>query len=142
MSAEATLLREGRSRERAQALFYRSLSAEAERVGDASTAERLNELLADEQHHVSRLTARLLEAGEATDDIMQTPDVPALDAWEAAARAREAEEVRWYEDAVGRVVDPGTRAVLAEILESERHHHESLSGKWMSAAPNDHEGKA
>jgi rubrerythrin len=51
------------------------------------------------------------------------------------ARRREETEVAWYEDALGRVEDRATRAVLKEILESERHHREELSGKWMSASP-------
>lgn len=137
---EAVLLQEGRRRERAQAAFYRLLSGEAEVVGDEAAAERLNELLADEQHHVSRLTARLLEMGERPDEARETPDVPGLDAWEGVARAREADEVAWYEDAVAHVDDAETLSILEEILASERHHHAQLGGKWMPAARHEEEG--
>jgi rubrerythrin len=129
------LLQEGRRREREQAVFYRFLAGDAERAGDRSAAERLNDLLADEQHHVSRITARLLELGETPAESSPAPEVPALDEWEAVARLREQDEVRWYEDAVSRVDDETTRAVLEEILESERHHGADLAGKWMPAAP-------
>lgn len=139
MSADVQLLQDGRSRERAQALFYRFLSGDAELAGDAATAERLNELLADEQHHVSRLTARLLELGEQPGETMERPDAPELTQWEETARAREADEVSWYEAAVNDIEDPVTRAIFEEILASERHHREQLSGKWMYAAPNETE---
>ena len=78
MSRLMELLQEGRQRERAQALFYRILAGEAEVSGDQAAAERLNELLADEQHHVSRLTARILELGGA-------PLEPARGAWSRRA---------------------------------------------------------
>jgi rubrerythrin len=129
------LLQEGRHRECGQALFYRVLAGEAELAGDQAAAERLNELLADEQHHVSRLTARILELGGTPLQREVSPDVPELARWEPVARRREETEVAWYEDALGRVEDRATRAVLKEILESERHHREELSGKWMSASP-------
>ncbi len=58
-------LEEARAAEKEQALFYRALAAEAERRGDAALSERYNELHADEQHHLARLTARLLELGAA-----------------------------------------------------------------------------
>jgi len=129
------LLREGRRRERAQTLFYRGLTARAEEAGDASAAERLNALLADEQHHLSRLTARLLELGGHAEaiDVPAQPDVP-MEAWEGEARRREQEEVAWYEEAVALVGDEPTRAVLTEILLSERHHRDELGGKWMPAS--------
>jgi rubrerythrin len=134
MSEAVRILQEGRRRERGRAAFYRLLAGDAELAGDEATAERLNELLADEQHHVSRLTARLLELGATPDDAGDVPEVPGLDAWQAAARALEADEVAWYERAVERVDDQGTAQVLREILASERHHHEQLGGKWMPAA--------
>jgi rubrerythrin len=130
------LLARGRIRERAQARFYRALAADAEAAGDGATAERLNELLADEQHHVSRLTARLLELGgrprDAADDGGGTCT---LADWEGEARRREAAEVAWYEEALVAVEDGPTRTVLRDILESERHHLDQLGGKWMSASP-------
>jgi rubrerythrin len=132
------ILREGRARELEQALFYRFLSSDAEASGNAAMAERLNELLADEQHHVSRLTARLLELGEKPADARAAaPSLPYLAAWEEEARRREGEEVAWYESALARIEDPETAAVLAGILASERHHREKLSGKWMSAVAGD-----
>lgn len=131
-----SLLREGRARERAQAAFYRALAGDADLAGDEVRAERLNGLLADEQHHVSRLTARLLELGLRPDpERVSTPETPALEAWEEAARAREADEIAWYEAALGEVDDPEARVILEEILVSERHHHEELGGKWMPAGP-------
>jgi rubrerythrin len=134
MSQLLELLQEGQHIERGQALFYRALAGEAEVVGDQLAAERLNELLADEQHHVSRLTARILELGGTPLQSEVSPDMPDLADWEPVARSREEAEVDWYEDAVGRVEDLATLAVLEEILESERHHREELSGKWMSAS--------
>lgn len=139
MTDPVAVLQEGRRREREQAMFYRVLAGDAELAGDAATAERLNELLADEQHHVSRLTARLLELGEKPDADAPGPDVPGLDGWEGEARRREADEVTWYEAALGRVSDRETLAILREILTSERHHQERLAGKWMSAAPHEDE---
>ena len=138
MSGVVTLLREGRRRELEQALFYRFLSGDAEGEGDAVTAERLNDLLADEQHHVSRLTARLLELGEKPgNDPVEVPETPGLEGWETVARGREADEVAWYEAAVARTDDPATQAILQGILDSERQHLDHLAGKWMPAGPTD-----
>ena len=136
MSRILTLLQEARRRELEQAHFYRVLSGDAEHAGDAALAERFNELLADEQHHVARLTARILELGGRPQggDAALRP-VPSLDAWEAEARRREEGEVTWYEGALGGVEDPETRSILDGILESERHHRETLAGKWMPAGP-------
>lgn len=140
MNEVAGILQEGRMRELEQALFYRFLCVDAEASGDAAMVQRLNELLADEQHHVSRLTARLLELGGRPADARPVaPSVPSLDAWEDEARRREGEEVAWYEAALARVGDPETVAVLSGILTSERHHRTQLSGKWMSAVAGDME---
>ena len=128
------LLEASRVREKGQTLFYRALAAQAVAAGDDDASERLNDLHADEQHHLSRLTARVLELGRSPRDL-STVAAPGgeLDGWERLAREREAEEVRWYEAAIALPLDDPTRAVLAEILESERHHAEALRGKWMSA---------
>ncbi len=136
------LLQEGRRRERAQTLYYRRLTGLAEEAADAVAAERLNALLADEQHHMSRLTARLLEMG-APAEVVDVPPVPAvaLDAWEDDARHREQEEVAWYEEAVAMVADEATRATLIEILSSEKHHRDELGGKWMPASRESHDGE-
>lgn len=135
MSDLVELLREGRRREGLQALFYRALSGQAEDAGDPVAAERLNELLADEQHHVSRLTARLLELGEEVERGRLPAPRADLEGWEEEARGREADEVAWYESAAEVVDDAPTREILREILASERHHRENLAGKWMSASP-------
>lgn len=136
MSDLLELLVAGRARERAQARFYRGLSTRADRAGDAVASERLNELLADEQHHVSRLTARILELGGRPES--GDAPVPAeveLAGWEAEAERREAAEVAWYEAALDDLRDPPTRGILEEILASERHHLSELGGKWMAASP-------
>jgi rubrerythrin len=128
------VLEASRVREKGQALFYRALAAQAVAAGDDDASERLNDLHADEQHHLSRLTARLLELGARPHDLAAVPTPGGeLDGWEAVARDRELEEVRWYEAATRLALDAHTRAILVEILESERHHAERLRGKWMSA---------
>ncbi|MBI4540489.1 MAG: ferritin-like domain-containing protein [Gemmatimonadetes bacterium] len=123
-----------RAAEREQTLFYRALAARAELEGDAAEAERLNALHADEQHHLSRLTARLIELGARPGEL---PDSmrPVVDpsSWEEVARGREQEEVARYEELLGRELDPQTRRIVEEILESERHHAAELGGKWMMA---------
>ena len=130
----AALLEASRAREKGQTLFYRALAAQAVAAGDDDATERLNDLHADEQHHLSRLTARLLELGHAPRDLSAIPAPGGeLDGWERSAREREREEVRWYEQAAAVPLDDATAAMLREILESERHHAEALRGKWMSA---------
>lgn len=135
-SAELTeLLERSREREKAQTLFYRALAGEAGERGDEDLEERFNELHADEQHHLSRITARLLEIGARPADLSDTvrPTVQ-YEAWPERAREREDEEVAWYRsllDVDG--LDDDTRAVVMEILESERRHREHLGGKWMPA---------
>jgi len=128
------ILGEARAREKEQALFYRGLAASAAEAGLRVETERLNELHADEQHHLSRLTARLLELGATPDDLRRV-EAPgsSLEDWEAEARHREGAEVGWYEGQLGADLDGRTRALFEEILESERKHREQLGGKWMSA---------
>lgn len=131
-------LEECRTREKAQTLFYRRLAARAESDGRPELAERFNDLHADEQHHLSRLTARVLElGGEPADPRADVPAGPAadggLEGWEEVARAREEEEVRWYESLAAAGFDPRTDDLVLEILASERHHRDQLGGKWMSA---------
>ena len=127
-------LSESRRREKAQTLFYRALAADAELAMDADASERLNELHADEQHHLSRLTARILELGGVPEELrdVPTPDAP-FETWQVTAREREADEVGWYEEALGGDMDAESRRTLSEILESERRHHAELRGKSMSA---------
>ena len=128
-------IEEARAAEKAQAQFYRALAAEAEERGDAMLSERFNELHADEQHHVSRLTARLLELGGAPADLtLVRPEPASYDEWEAAARAREEGEVRRYEALLERGgLDEPTAALVREILDTERHHARELGGKWTTA---------
>jgi rubrerythrin len=129
------VLEEGRRREKSQTLVYRALAAEAEAEDLPDLGERLNGLHADEQHHLSRLTARLLELGGRPDDLrdISRPSVT-LEGWEVEAREREREEVAWYERALSdATMDDETREVLEEILESERQHEKILGGKWMPA---------
>ena len=128
------VLEESRAREKAQTAYYRALAAHAATGTDAEVTERLNDLHADEQHHLSRLTARLLELGHVPDDLSAAPvSGGELNGWEEEAREREAEEVRWYEAVTGLELDEATLVVLREILVSERHHLRDLRGKWMSA---------
>jgi bacterioferritin (cytochrome b1) len=135
------VLEESRAREKDQTLFYRSLAASAEEVGDARLVERLNELHADEQHHLSRLTARVLELGGSPIDLRSRPSgaVQSLEGWEDEARRREDVEVRWYEGLLsaegteGTTLDAETVGVLEDILVGERKQRDHLGGKWMSA---------
>lgn len=134
MSDTLNLLAEARAAEKAQALFYRALAAEAEDRGDAALSERFNDLHADEQHHLSRLTARLLELGAPLAELGgMKGDPAAMDGWEPAARAREEDEVRRYEMLRRLPLDLQTLALVEEILDTERHHAEELGGKWTPA---------
>jgi len=128
-------LEDARAAEKEQAHFYRTLAAEAEDRGDDAMSERYNELHADEQHHVSRLAARLLELGADLAELGDPDSSPArMDGWEAAASMREDAEVERYERLLAEEgVDPQTRALLEEILETERHHAADLGGKWTTA---------
>lgn len=136
MSSKETMnrLRDSRLRERDQTRFYRALATQAEESGDPEASERLFNLLADEQHHLSRLTARILELGGQLEEGGPPDESDTdLEGWEETARPRELGEVEWYEKLIKAETDEATRAVFLEILESERHHAEKLAGKWMSA---------
>jgi rubrerythrin len=127
-------LQEARRSEKAQALFYRALAAEAELAGDAPTAEDLNGLHADEQHHLSRLTARLIEAEQQVADLsdVQTPDAPYPD-WQETARLREQAEIECYEKLTRLEPDAATAELIGEIIAVERKHADTLGGKYMNA---------
>lgn len=128
------VLEEGRRFEKIRTVTYRALASLAEHSRESEAAERLNALHADEQHHLSRLTARLLELGvEPTDLSEQVAGPVTLDGWEAVERAEETKEVAWYEVQIGRVRDPETVRIFREILASERFHLTNLAGKWMPA---------
>lgn len=127
-------LEEARAAEKAQALFYRALAAEAEDRGDDSMSERFNELHADEQHHVSRLSVRLMEMGAPMADIDNLQgETVGMDGWEPVASRREQAEVERYEQLLQAQMDADTRALLEEILDTERHHAAELGGKWTTA---------
>jgi rubrerythrin len=133
-AASIAALHEARAGEKRQALFYRALASRAEDLGHHEEAERLNGLVADEQHHLSRLSARLLELGERLADLSaERAEAPAAREWEGEARAREAEEVRRYEQLLALPLDEHTAAMLRDFLEVERRHREALGGKWMRA---------
>lgn len=126
-------LRRARAAEKAQALFYRALAAEAAAVGDDDAVERLNGLHADEQHHLSRISARLLELGESLDDLPFAAGRTPLDSWEVDARAREREEIARYAALLELDLDESTAALAQEILQVERTHERELGGKWTLA---------
>ncbi len=127
-------LHAARAAERSQALFYRALASMAEETSDAELAERLNGLHADEQHHLSRLSARLLELGERLDDL-GPPSLPevGLEAWETLAKQREDVEVDRYTSLLQQALDDPTHRMLEEFLVAETHHAAVLGGKWMDA---------
>jgi rubrerythrin len=138
-------LESARAAEREQTQFYRALAAQAEDAGDSVLSERFQELHADEQHHLSRITARLLElespadadsrsrAPEGGEARPRTLQLPRLEGWEPPAREREAAEVRRYEALLEEPLDEGTRGLVEQILEVERHHLRDLAGKWTPA---------
>jgi rubrerythrin len=128
------LLHEARLAEKRQALFYRALAAAAEDANDPDMSERMNGLHADEQHHLSRLTVRLVEYGERVDDLGAevAPRVSAQD-WEGVARGRERDEIERYETLLLAQIDDRTRAMIEEFLVAERAHAGTLGGKWMGA---------
>jgi len=133
-AAVLAALAAARQAEREQCRFYRGLAADAELQGDAETAERLNELLADEQHHFSRITARVLELGVSLSEAgpERLPAVK-LSEWEWSARPREEAEVERYRALLALELDERTRGVIEEIFEVEQRHARALGGKWMLA---------
>lgn len=133
MSA-ATFLHDARAAEKEQALFYRALAAQAEEKRDSALSERLNGLHADEQHHLSRLTARLVELNEPLADLSGV-DAPVAELadWEETAHARERDEIARYEMLLAQALDGETRAMIASFLDAERAHERELGGKWMGA---------
>ena len=135
MERLVTRLAEARRLEKTRTRIYRSLAAAAEDAGQPEASERLNGLHADEQHHLSRLTARLLELGGTPEPLEGgLVDDLRLEDWEAEARHAESREIAFYEAFLAETsLDPETRAILEEILVSERLHLEHLGGKWMPA---------
>ena len=133
-AATIALLHAARLEEKRQALFYRALATAAEHANDALLSERLNELHADEQHHLSRLTVRLVELGEAVADVGdELAPVVKLDGWEEEARVRERAEIERYRVLLQRRLDNKTRAAIEQFIAAERGHEAELGGKWMGA---------
>ena len=131
-------LQAAREAELRQAHYYRTLAAKAEEAADEALSERFNDLHADEQHHLSRITARLMELGASTaeDGAVHAPEPgtgTSLEGWEGAARLREEAEVMRYEALAAGDLDAHTAALVREILDTERHHAETLGGKWTPA---------
>ncbi len=125
---------ECRLAEKEQAQFYRSLAVQAEALGDDQLSQRFHELHADEQHHFSRLTARMLEFGRAPEDgPRRRPPEISLDGWEPIARSREEAEIQRYSKLLGSDLDARTDALVRDILQVENHHAEELGGKWTKA---------
>lgn len=133
--ASLDALHQARRAEKDQALFYRALAASAEAVRNAQEAEDLNGLHADEQHHLSRITVRLVELNERVEDLSgaSIEAAPAYPDWRPAAREREKAEIARYEEIQRLGLDASTAELIAEILDSERQHVQSLGGKFMSA---------
>ena len=133
-AATIALLHEARLEEKRQALFYRALATAAENENNDALSERLNELHADEQHHLSRLTVRLVELGEAVADVGEEAAPAAqLEGWEAEARMRERAEIERYRVLLQRGLDEKTRAAIEQFIAAERGHESELGGKWMGA---------
>jgi rubrerythrin len=127
------LLRAARTAEKAQTLFYRALSAIAEARHATADIEALNGLLADEQHHLSRLSVRLLELGAEVENVTaETPEYDYSD-WRYDARRREQEEIARYELLLRQPLDEQTAAMLRGILAVEQQHEANLGGKYTEA---------
>lgn len=131
----APALHEARALEKEQALFYRVLSAEAETQGNAEDAEALNGLLADEQHHLSRLSVRLVELGEELAPLGDNhlPSDAVYAHWQDVARIRERKEIARYEQILTLKLDAETERMIRGFLETERAHEKHLAGKYTDA---------
>jgi bacterioferritin (cytochrome b1) len=128
------LLGELRRAEKEQALVYRALAARAELDEKPELAQRFHDLHADEQHHLSRLTARMLELdGKPPDLSSLKPPAASLEDWESVIRTREAAEIDRYRSVPASELDGVTRDLLEEILSVEEHHARELGGKWTVA---------
>lgn len=127
-------LEELRRAEKEQALVYRSVAARAEAAGLSDLAQRFHDLHADEQHHLSRLTARVLELGGRPVDLTPATSVEIpLEDWEPIVRQREQAEIDRYAALQPDELDEETRALIEEIIGVESHHASELGGKWTMA---------
>lgn len=128
------LLESARAAEKDQALLYRSLASRAEAADDPELAERFHWLHADEQHHLSRLTARLLELRSLPRELSDPPStVLQLESWQEQVRVREEGEIRRYTKLLEADLDPATRQLIEEIIAVEENHLAELGGKWTMA---------
>jgi rubrerythrin len=128
------LLESARVSEKEQALVYRALAARAEATGLGDLAQRFHDLHADEQHHLSRLTARLLELRRRPPDLPGTTSIVIpLDGWEEHVRRREEDEIRRYAILLREPLDAATRRLIESILAVEENHLAELGGKWTMA---------
>lgn len=128
------LLIEAYLAEREQARWYRALSAAAEEAGNLEDVEALNGLVADEQHHLSRLKNRMVELGvEFHTDFTDFGDYTGYPAWKEEARQRERAEIERYTNLLGKDLDAETRSMVESILETERQHEKNLGGKYTQA---------
>ena len=133
--AYAPALHEARALEKEQAQFYRVLSTQAEEQGNVEDIEALNGLLADEQHHLSRLSVRLVELGEdlapLSDEHM--PSDAVYPNWHEVARIRERKEIARYERMLELDLDEETSRMIHGFLDAERQHEQHLAGKYTDA---------
>lgn len=133
MSETIRWLREARAAEKAQTLFYRALSATAEVRRAEADIEDLNGLLADEQHHLSRISVRMVELGAEIPHLdIATPNCDYSD-WRHDARLRECEEIARYERLLEQPLDEQTATMVRGILAVERQHELNLGGKYTEA---------
>jgi rubrerythrin len=130
----ADALEAARRSEKQQALTYRGMAARAEAANLAELAQRFHDLHADEQHHLSRLTARLLELGVQPSNLDGVAPVSLPpQGWEEEVRSREQAEIRLYEEILRGEIDPATRRLIETIIEVEVSHFSELGGKWTMA---------
>lgn len=121
--------------EREQARWYRALSVLAEEAGNEEDIEALNGLVADEQHHLSRLKNRMIELGfaEQVHEVQQQVHEVHYPDWRPRARMLERAEIARYEALLRQDPDEKTRDIIQGILETERLHEQNLGGKYTSA---------
>lgn len=120
--------------EREQARYYRALSVLAGEAGNEEDVEALNGLVADEQHHLSRLKNRMVELGvESHTDFTAFRDFTSYPEWKEEARRRERAEIARYERLLAMDLDEETKEMLRGILDTELQHEANLGGKYTQA---------
>ena len=131
----APALHEARALEKEQAQFYRVLGMQAEEHGNLEDVEALNGMLADEQHHLSRLSVRLVELGAELAPLSDEhlPSEALYPKWREIARIRERKEIDRYEQMLQLDLDPETFRMIEGFLDAERQHEQHLAGKYTDA---------